>query len=224
MNMIAGWRLCLTLLSGRSPRGCDPLFATGAARCAHACETRLVARGASRVSTCALKLRSREPSTCSFYSAGNNAPRSVIYQGAVSALVPTALFFLVLYALVFLSFLIREPFVDHRKVVWERDFREHQVRSVHLRHQAHDWLNGIQNEQRNVSPRGIKTNPNYFDARRVRGMAEYLERIRENLRRWGQPELADQVPDFSFDQLLDIEDYRRELDCCHRLFGTCQRK
>lgn len=140
----------------------------------------------------------------------------------VSALVPTVLFFVVLYGLVFLTFVVREPFVDHRKIIWERNFREHQVRSVHLRHQAHNWLNGIQNELRNISPHGIKTNPGYFDTKRVRSTIEYLGRIRTSLCRLGQPRLANELPEFSVDQILDIEDYRQELQRCQQLLTGWQ--
>lgn len=121
----------------------------------------------------------------------------------------------------FVSFLVAllwAPFSDHRKIVWERDFREHQVRTVHIRHHADNWLRWSRNELQNTSPQGQRTYPGYFDAQRVLEMIDYVARIRKYLADWGQPKLADELPGVSIDRVSTVEDYRRELERCQTLF------
>jgi hypothetical protein len=127
-----------------------------------------------------------------------------------------------LFAAALIAFLVLffwEPFRDHRKLVWERKQREEQVRTIHLVHQANDWLLWTQNELSNIAPnQGLRTNPGYFQPNRVTEMIERLAVIRKCLREWGQPTLADQLPGVSVDRVTNVDDYRRELDRCRNLF------
>jgi hypothetical protein len=131
--------------------------------------------------------------------------------------------------LLYLWTLLRTPVEDHRKLVYERDemIRQRDVaqaeherfrRDLYLRYRAHNWRLWAANQTRVLSD-VINRGDSYDLAHDIRDTRRWLEQVRDELLRLGQPALASAVtfPEGQ-DSPASPEEMRSQLERLNGLF------